>query len=131
MNIIIDKTKNKNEDIDQQFNKLLYKFNEIRNTCNNKLNNDSNYLSYKKSQGKERNLNNNINRINNFANKNKFNCTFNNITKNENIKRYSYRDLNKRISQLKKKALNNYLINLFPNKNGYRTKLLVLPSNFK
>ena len=86
LNIIIDKTKNNNEDIDQQFNKLLYKFNEIRNTCNNKLNNDSNYLSYKKSQGKERNLNNNINRINNFANKNKFNYTFNNTTKNENVK---------------------------------------------
>ena len=125
LNIVIDKTKNKNEDINQQFNKLLNKFNEIKNT-NNKLYNDSNYLLYKKNYGKENIINDEINRIN------KFNYTFISTTKNENVKGNSYRDLNERISQLKKKTLNNNL-NFFPSKNtnGQRTKLLVLPSNFK
>lgn len=130
LNIIIDKSKNKNkndEDINKQFNKLLNKFNENKNT-NKKISDDNSYLTYK-AHGRENNLNDDINRLNNFIHKNKFSYTY----KNENNKGNSYRDLNERISQLRKKTLNNSLVSFLPSKNvnGQRTKLLVLPSNFK
>ena len=131
LNLIIDKSKNKDDDINEQFNKLVNKFNEIKN-INKKLYDDNNYFSYKNKYRNENNLNDNMNRMNNFVNKNKFNYIFMS-SKHENLKGNSYRDLNERISQLRKNTLNNNLINLFPSKNstGKRTKLNVLPSNFK
>ena len=129
LNLIIDKSKNKDDDINEQFNKLVNKFNEIKNT-NKKLYDDNNYISYKNKN--DNNLNDNMNRMNNFVNKNKFNYTFTS-SKHENLKGNSHRDLNERISQLRKKTLNNSLVNFLPSKNanGQKSKLLVLPSNFK
>ena len=127
LNIIIDKTKNKNDDdINIQFNKLLNKFNENKNS-NKKL------YETNKIYGKDNNLNEDINKLNNLIHKNKFNYTYNNLNKNENNNGNSYKDLNERINQLKKKSLNGNLVNTFPSKTiyGQRSKLLVLPSNFK
>ena len=138
LNIIIDKNKNKNqEDINKQFNKLLNKFNESKNSSK-KVCEDNSYLTYK-TYGKENSsscLNDDINRLNNFIHKNKFNSNYNNMNmtnKIENNKGNSYRDLNERICQLRKKTMSNNYINFIPGKNanGQRQKLLVLPSNFK
>ena len=127
LNIMFDKNKNRNEeDLDKQFNKLLNKFNE--NKTNKKTYDDNSYFA-NKNNGREINLNDDINRLNNIIHKNKFNYTF----KNDNNKGNSYRDLNQRINQLKKKTLNNTLINYLPNNTSkvQRMKMLVLPSNFK
>ena len=124
LNFIIEKNKNKNEeDLEKQFNKLLNKFNE--NKTNKKTYDDNNNFTFK-SNGREINLNDDLNRLNNIIYKNKFNYTI----KNETNKGNTYRDLNERINQLKKKTLNN---NYLPNNNskGQRMNLFVLPSNFK
>jgi len=130
LNIEIDKNKNKNqEDINKQFNKLLQKFNENKKENNKKLYEDNNYLLYK-TKGKDNSLsglNDDINKLNNFINRGKYN-NINNL-KQENNKGNSYRDLNERINQLRKKTLNNSLVNYLPIRNS-NSKLLVLPSNF-
>ena len=130
LNLVVDNNKSKiDDDLNNQFNKLLSKFNENKKE-NKKLYDDNNYINYKKKT-RTKNLNDDINRLNNFIHKNKFNYTYN--SKIESNKGNSYRDLNEIISQLRKKTLNNNLINFLPPKNinGQRTKLLVLPSNFK
>ena len=127
LNIIIDKNRNKNEeDLDIQFNKLLNKFNE--NKTNKKKYDENSFFTHK-NNGKEINLNDDINRLNNIIHKNKFTYTI----KNENNKGNSYRDLNERINQLKKKTLASSLYNYIPNNNSktQKMKMLVLPSNFK
>ena len=133
LNIIIDKTKNKNDDdINKQFNKLLNKFHENKKS-NRKLYEDNYYLANKIYDKDNNNLNKDINKLNNFIHKNKFSYTYGGLNKNENNNGNSYRDIKKRINQLKKKSLNSNLINFFPSKTiyGQRKKLLVLPSNFK
>ena len=134
LNIIIDKSKNKNdEDINKQFNKLLNKFNENKNknNTNKKLYEDNSFLT-NKAYVREYNINEDINRLNNFIHKNNYNYNYQNLNKKENNKGNSYRDLNERINQLRKKTINNNIVNFFPSKtvNGQRAKLLVLPSNF-
>lgn len=132
LNIIVDKNKNKNdEDISTQFNKLLTKFNENKN-ANKKQLDDNSYLAFKKS-GKENNLNDEINRLNNYIQKNKLNFTYNKMNTKENYKVNSYADLNERLTQLRKKAINNNLMQYMPNNtlNAQKAKSLVLPSNFK
>ena len=131
LNLIVDKNKSKiDDDINNQFNKLLSKFNENKKENKKMYDDNNNFINYKKKT-RTKNLNDDINRLNNFIHKNKFNYTYN--SKIETNKGNSYRDLNERISQLRKKTLNNKLINILPPKNfnGQRTKLLVLPSNFK
>ena len=129
LNIDIDKNKKKNqEDINKQFNKLLQKFNETKKENNKKLYEDNSYLLYK-TKGKDSSLsglNDDINKLNNFINRGKYN---NMNSKKENKKGNSYRDLNERINQLRKKTLSNNLINFMPIRNS-NSKLLVLPSNF-
>ena len=135
LNIIIDKTKNKNdEDINTQFNKLLDKYNENKKSSKNinDTNNSRSKNTYK-AYGRDNNLNDDINRLNNYIHKNHFHSNFNNFAKYENSKVNNYRDLNERISQLRKKTLNSNLMNFFPSNTTYiqRTKLFALPSNFK
>ena len=129
LNIDLDKNKNKNqEDINKQFNKLLQKFNENKKENNKKMFEDNSYLLYK-TKGKDSSLsglNGDINQLNNFINRGKYN---NINSKKENNKGNSYRDLNERINQLRKKTLSNNFINFIPTRNS-NSKLLVLPSNF-
>ena len=129
LNIDLDKNKNKNqEDINKQFNKLLQKFNENKKENNKKMFEDNSYLLYK-TKGKDSSLsglNDDINQLNNFINRGKYN---NINSKKENNKGNSYRDLNERINQLRKKTLSNNLINFMPTRNS-NSKFLVLPSNF-
>ena len=116
------------EDINKQFNKLLQKFNENKKENNKKMFEDNSYLLYK-TKGKDNSLsglNDDINQLNNFINRGKYN---NINSKKENNKGNSYRDLNERINQLRKKTLSNNLINFIPTRNS-NSKLLVLPSNF-
>ena len=137
LNIIIDKSKIKNDDdINKQFNKLLNKFNENKNNTNKnntnkKLYEDNSYIT-NKPYVRDYNINEDINRLNNFIHKNNYNYNHQNLNKKENNKGNSYRDLNERINQLRKKTLNNNLVNFYPSKtvNGKKAKLLVLPSNF-
>jgi len=122
LNIIIEKSKKINEeDINEQFNKLLNKFNENK-SFNKKEGNEHSYYAYK-SFPKENTFNNDINKYNNYM-----------YSKKSNLfdKKSSYKGLNERITQLKKKT-NNNLINFFPTKtiNGNTIKFCVLPSNFK
>ena len=137
LNIIIDKTKNKNEeDINTQFNKLLNKYNENKNSkkkLNDTNNNNSNSKIAYKSFGKDSNLNGDIIRLSNYIHKNKFHSNYNNLSKNENFKGNNSRDLNERISQLRKKTLNNNLMNFFPSNTTYyqKKKFYVLPLNYK
>ena len=104
---------NYNMEYVNQFNKLLSKFNENKKE-NKKLYDDNNYINYKKKT-RTKNLNDDINRLNNFIHKNKFNYKCN--SKIESNKGNSYRDLNERIKQLRKKNLNNNILKFLPSKN--------------
>jgi len=132
LNFMVEKNKkNKTDDINTQFEQLVNKFKENKNSNRqNSQENTDKFLSYK-TETKCSNLNDDINKLNSLIQKNKLNTLFSNNNGNEFSQGSKYNDLNERIVQLRNKTL-------YDNKNSerlgkieQRKNMLVLPSNFK
>ena len=136
---IVKLTEKSKEDINSQFNKLLDKFNENKNS-NKKERDDNSYLNYKNHNTS---MNNNMNKGNNiqidqlnyFINKingtknfnfNLFNANLKNNSKEKNV---TGLDLNERLTKLRKKSISQQS-NHLENASGNQSNALVFPANF-